>query len=139
MHDDRKRMLTCPGTGYGFSFVNSSFQWRVPLALQVVPGIVLFVGSWFLPESPRWLVERDALDAALHVVQRLNPDKQNPNSAYTEFREIVEQIKQEKAHASERSYLQIFRRKAWRNRLLLGAGIWLMLNLTGINVRLFPT
>ncbi|ODM14528.1 hypothetical protein SI65_10014 [Aspergillus cristatus] len=121
-------------TGYGCSFVNSSFQWRMPLALQAVPGIVLFFGSYFLPESPRWLVEHDALDAALHVVQRLYPDKQNLDSAYAEFQEIVEQIKQEKAQASERSYLQIFRRKAWRKRLFLGAGIWLMLNLTGINV-----
>lgn len=101
--------------------------------------MVLFAGSWFLPESPRWLVERDALDAALHVVQRLNADKQNLDSAYAEFQEIVEQIKQEKAQASERSYLQIFRRKTWRKRLLLGAGIWLMLNLTGVNASFLPS
>lgn len=108
----------------------------MPLALQVVPGIVLLVGSWFLPESPRWLVERGAQDAALHVVQRLHPDKDNLDSAYAEFQGIVDQIREDKAQASERGFLQIFRRKAWRKRLLLGAGIWLMLNLTGVNVRL---
>jgi len=111
----------------------------MPLALQAVPGIMLFFGSCFLPESPRWLVERDALDAALHVVQRLYPDKQNLDLAYAEFQEIVEQIKQEKARASESTYLQILRRKTWRKRLFLGAGIWLMLNLTGVNVRLLPS
>lgn len=41
--------------GYGFYFVNANgAQWRVPLALQAVPALVLSCGVLFLPESPRW-------------------------------------------------------------------------------------
>lgn len=41
--------------GYGFYFVNASgAQWRVPLAIQALPPLVLACGILFMPESPRW-------------------------------------------------------------------------------------
>lgn len=40
---------------YGFSYVNSSAQFRVPLALQIAFAIITFVGIMILPESPRWV------------------------------------------------------------------------------------
>jgi SP family sugar:H+ symporter-like MFS transporter len=33
----------------------SDLQWRFPLGLQMVPGIFLLFGMFFLPESIRWL------------------------------------------------------------------------------------
>lgn len=42
-------------TGFGcFYAAKSSFQWRFPFALQLVPMIILLCGTFFLPESPRW-------------------------------------------------------------------------------------
>ena len=32
----------------------SSFQWRFPFAVQLIPTLILLSGSWKLPESPRW-------------------------------------------------------------------------------------
>lgn len=40
---------------YGFSFVNSAAQFRVPLALQIVFAVVTLAGILVLPESPRWV------------------------------------------------------------------------------------
>ena len=34
----------------------SSAAWRVPLAIQIVPGVILAVGILFAPYSPRWLM-----------------------------------------------------------------------------------
>ena len=40
---------------YGCYFAPyGQFQWRFPLSVQLIPVIILFVGSFFLPESPRW-------------------------------------------------------------------------------------
>ena len=37
---------------YGCSFIQSTAAWRIPLGLQMVPTIGLFVVMLFLPESP---------------------------------------------------------------------------------------
>ena len=38
----------------------SQAAWRVPLGLQLVPGVILCVGVYWLPFSPRWLMLRGA-------------------------------------------------------------------------------
>ncbi len=34
----------------------SAVAWRLPLALQCVPSLILGAGTFFLPYSPRWLM-----------------------------------------------------------------------------------
>jgi len=43
----------------------STRQWRIPIAIQLVPGGVMLVGLFFLKESPRWLAKNDRHDEAL--------------------------------------------------------------------------
>lgn len=54
---------------YGFWFVTQydSFQWRFPIALQAVFGLLLILGVLLYPESPRWLIKtgkQENVDAA---------------------------------------------------------------------------
>ena len=42
----------------------SSSQWRIPFALQILPGAILLIGILFQNESPRWLVEKNKIEAA---------------------------------------------------------------------------
>lgn len=61
------------GTGAG----QSEASWRVALALQLVPAIILGVGILAMPFSPRWLVNNGRDDEALQVLsraRRLPPD-----------------------------------------------------------------
>ena len=37
---------------YGCSYIDSDAAWRIPIALQMVPTIGLFIVMYFLPESP---------------------------------------------------------------------------------------
>jgi sugar porter (SP) family MFS transporter len=39
-------------------------QWRVPFAVQMVPGVLFVVLMTFQPESPRWLIEHEQYDRA---------------------------------------------------------------------------
>jgi hypothetical protein len=52
-------------------------QWIVPLGLQLLPGILLFLGVMWCPESPRWYAKQDNWEKAtetLSLIRHLPPD-----------------------------------------------------------------
>ncbi|CAG8139637.1 unnamed protein product [Penicillium olsonii] len=49
----------------------SEAAWRFPLAFQCFPSLLLAVGTFFLPYSPRWLVQADREQEARDVLCRL--------------------------------------------------------------------
>lgn len=61
--------------GFWFGFltrnVQGSASWRIPLALQFLPGISLCLGCFLLPPSPRFLVLKGRLDDAMQSLSRL--------------------------------------------------------------------
>ncbi|GJJ14455.1 hypothetical protein Clacol_008719 [Clathrus columnatus] len=52
------------GTGNG----QSPAAWRIPLALQLVPALILGGGILFMPFSPRWLINVGRDEEALNVL-----------------------------------------------------------------------
>lgn len=48
-----------------------SSSWRIPLGIQILPGILLGIGCVFLPPSPRLLVYQGKTSEALHSLARL--------------------------------------------------------------------
>lgn len=45
---------------------------RLMLVFPVIPGLIQLLGFLFMPESPRWLVERGRDDQALKVLTSIN-------------------------------------------------------------------
>ncbi|KAF9443883.1 general substrate transporter [Macrolepiota fuliginosa MF-IS2] len=43
-------------TGFGTRNIPGPLSWRLPLGIQLIPGIILALGCFFLPPSPRLLV-----------------------------------------------------------------------------------
>ncbi|KAA1467576.1 general substrate transporter [Dentipellis sp. KUC8613] len=58
-------------TGFFTRSIEGSASWRIPLGLQLVPGILLGIGTFALPPSPRLLVYQGKRDAALASLARL--------------------------------------------------------------------
>ena len=56
---------------FGTRYINSSLSWRLPFGLQLIPGVILFFGAWFLPYSPRWLAMQKRYDECLASLARL--------------------------------------------------------------------
>lgn len=50
--------------GYAGDFAQGDAQWRVPLGMQIPGAVLLVIGCFFIPYSPRWLVERERYDEA---------------------------------------------------------------------------
>lgn len=51
--------------------VVGSASWRIPLGIQLIPGIILAVGCFFLPPSPRLLVLHGKYDDARASLAKL--------------------------------------------------------------------
>ena len=56
---------------YGASYGPDDLTWRFPIAFQCLFGIILVIGAFFLPESPRWLFTKDRHEEGLQVVAAL--------------------------------------------------------------------
>jgi sugar porter (SP) family MFS transporter len=52
--------------GYAFFFVKGQKQWRVPVAIQLIPAAIVFCFIMFLPESPRWLFKKGMHAEGVH-------------------------------------------------------------------------
>lgn len=78
---------------YFCSFLPGHLSWRLPLGFQVVIGTVLAVGSVLLPESPRWLLDKDQDEDGMRVLADLHGggDPRAPR-ARLEYREIKESV-----------------------------------------------
>ena len=51
--------------------VSGSLSWRIPLGIQLIPGIILALGCFFLPPSPRLLVLQGHYNDALNSLAKL--------------------------------------------------------------------
>ncbi|KAJ3532419.1 hypothetical protein NM208_g8442 [Fusarium decemcellulare] len=53
---------------FGMDFVGGAIAWRLPIAAQILPAIVISIVLFGLPETPRWLIERGRVDEAVEVM-----------------------------------------------------------------------
>ncbi|KAF2114071.1 MFS quinate transporter-like protein QutD [Lophiotrema nucula] len=67
----------------------SSAKWRIPFALQMLPGALLLVGIIFQNESPRWLVEKNRLRDAAKALARVRSKAVDHKDVTQELDEIV--------------------------------------------------
>ncbi|OAL28312.1 hypothetical protein AYO22_03018 [Fonsecaea multimorphosa] len=86
--------------GVAFFHVDGQTGWRVPLALQTVFPLTLFLLVWFLPESPRWLYMNGRGEEAEKVLIRLHRNQKDPNNEFArkEMYIIKAQIDHELSH-----------------------------------------
>ncbi|CAI7580356.1 unnamed protein product [Penicillium glandicola] len=120
--------------GYGCSLRGGAFSWRFPLSFEVMPAIILTCGVWFLPESPRWLIEKGREGKGRSVLAQLHSNQSTANSQLLEHElfQIKESLSSEKQSAI-RSWRQLLSPR-WRYRILLACGLQVFTQCSGTNV-----
>ncbi|KAI0157978.1 putative sugar transporter [Hypoxylon sp. FL1284] len=112
------------------------FQWRFPLAFQVIFFFMIAPLLLFVPESPRWLLLRGKEQNALQVLARL-AGKAVPTDDVTvtaEFRSIKAAIELEREDRTPLMDVLRFRDKTHNfRRLILSCGTQFMQQFSGIN------
>jgi sugar porter (SP) family MFS transporter len=104
-----------------------SEAWRWMLGLAAVPSLVLLIGMYFLPETPRWLVSQDRDEDAREVLRRSRSEEETER----EIREIREVEEQEEGGLSELT-------ASWvRPALVVAIGLAVFQQIIGINTIIY--
>lgn len=121
---------------------NSPSSYRTPIGVQFVWAVVLGVGLFILPESPRYFVKKGKIEQAAKALSYVRGQPLESEYIKDELAEIVANYEVESALIPETSYvgswLAIFRGSLSRGdspirRTLLGTGLQMMQQCTGIN------
>jgi sugar porter (SP) family MFS transporter len=100
--------------------------WRWMFAIAVVPSLGLFLGLFFVPESPRWMVEQKRDVDALAVLRKI--EGANAEAQLDAIRQSV---------AAEAGTFTDLLAPALRKPLFLTVSLAILQQITGINTVLF--
>ncbi|XP_040894708.1 proton myo-inositol cotransporter-like isoform X2 [Toxotes jaculatrix] len=117
-----------------FSYLNHD-GWRYMLGLSVIPAVLQFVGFFFLPESPRWLLQKGRSQEARKVLSQIRGG-QNVGQEYDAIRTSIEEEEKE-AGGGGLVILQILSHPPTRRALIVGCGLQMFQQLSGINTVMY--
>ncbi|KAJ5731284.1 uncharacterized protein N7483_005792 [Penicillium malachiteum] len=125
---DRLRLLLSPSL---------AFQWRFELSAQVIASAILLMGTPWLPESPRWLVEQDHQSEALEILQKLHPLPNESNihsKAQVELNQIRAQLSIDQGMEASGGRWALITNTSYRKRLICGCFVQFIGQSTGVLV-----
>ncbi|KAH8745746.1 general substrate transporter [Hyaloscypha finlandica] len=114
----------------------TSTQWRVPFAVQLIPGGLLVLGMIFLPESPRWIARFRGRDEAVAALAKLRNLPVDHEYVAEEIYRVIDQIDQERLATHGKGLIAEFREMAMpgnRNRITIGVVIFIFMQMAGSN------
>ncbi|KAI0884104.1 general substrate transporter [Annulohypoxylon maeteangense] len=123
-----------------FSFVKSPVQWRLIYIVQTAIAVVFALSIIFLPESPRWLMEKSKEEQAIKELERLHRTQSDANGALVRAEAIQIKSQVEAERHLPKGYISIFKTRPLRKRALCSILLWVMGQGTGITAiaNLFP-
>jgi len=104
-------------------------SWRWMLGASAVPGLLLFVVALIAPESPRWLMKIGRREEAGAQLAKIRPG--------VDFGPRLDAIEKSlKADGDKASWGEAFQPQ-WRRPLLIGVGLAVFQQITGINAVIY--
>ncbi|KAK3661081.1 hypothetical protein LTR10_001720 [Elasticomyces elasticus] len=96
--------------------IQSDWSWRSVSLLQMFPSVISITLTWFVPESPRWLVAKGQIEKARKIIvdYHCGGDENDPLAAF-EMHEIESTLAFEREN-SNGGWLALFKTKGnrWR-------------------------
>ncbi|KAK4558099.1 hypothetical protein RGQ29_007740 [Quercus rubra] len=123
-------MLVANLLNYFFAEIKGGWGWRLSLGGAMIPAIIIIIGSFFLPETPNSLIERDHHKEAKEQLLKI---RGIPN-VDAEFNDLV--AASEASKLIKHPWATILERK-YRPQLTMAICIPMFQQLTGMNVITF--
>jgi len=107
---------------------NLNIGWRWMFGSEIIPSILFLVFIFLIPESPRWLFQKGKSSKAISVLEKLN----SPEEALQVQTEI-----QNSLHQEDKNQWKNLVNPMFKKALLVGIGLSILQQLTGINAILY--
>ncbi|XP_073328930.1 proton myo-inositol cotransporter-like isoform X2 [Pagrus major] len=117
-----------------FSYLSHD-GWRYMLGLSIVPAVLQFIGFFFLPESPRWLLQKGRSQEAREALSQIRAG-QSIDLEYDTIKTSIEEEEKE-AGGGGLVILRILRHGPTRRALIVGCGLQMFQQLSGINTVMY--
>ncbi|XP_076447705.1 proton myo-inositol cotransporter-like [Babylonia areolata] len=118
-----------------FSYLKKD-GWRYMLGLAGVPSFIQLIGFLFLPESPRFLMKKGKEEQARQVLVAVRGTK-DVEEEVQEIRENCRQDEEATRHSQGPTILLMLRSSNMRRALVVGCGLQLFQQLSGINTVMY--
>lgn len=113
--------------GSVFNFIFVQEIWRGMFSLEVIPAVLFFIGLFFVPDSPRWLLKQGREEEGKEILERINGEPE----AQKQVEDIHLTLDQE-----EGSYKELLA-PGMRIALLIGILLPLFSQFSGINAIIY--
>jgi MFS transporter, SP family, galactose:H+ symporter len=119
-------------TDYWIANDADPYSWRLMFHLGFIPGLMLFTGMFFLPETPRWLISKGRFDEGAEVLKKV----EDPDLIDESLNKLQAEIAMDQKNKN--TVKQIF--TPWlKYPLMIGVGIMILTEFTGIDTIVYYT
>ncbi|GAB1193198.1 hypothetical protein APSETT444_002401 [Aspergillus pseudonomiae] len=115
----------------GTQGIGSTVAYRVPMGVQLVFPLLVLAFLWWVPESPRWLLRKNKVDAARKSLQSVNRDDES-YIADDDLAMLQRDIDSEKQLAEDSSWLDLILDPIERRKTIYSAGALVAQQVNGI-------
>lgn len=113
-----------------FADENDISCWRPMFYVGVIPAMILLVGVYFVPETPRWLMSKGRIDESRKILSRIEPQE----SVGIVIEQMEAELEENEKNIS--SWKELL--KPWlRTPLIIAIGIMFFQQFVGINTVIY--
>ncbi|XP_021092185.1 proton myo-inositol cotransporter isoform X2 [Heterocephalus glaber] len=117
-----------------FSYLQKD-GWRYMLGLAAIPAVIQFFGFLFLPESPRWLIQKGQTQKARRILSQMRGN-QTIDEEYDSIKNNIEEEEKEAGSAGP-VICRMLTYPPTRRALIVGCGLQMFQQLSGINTIMY--
>ncbi|RMX92162.1 hypothetical protein D0868_13567 [Hortaea werneckii] len=135
-------LLLAACVNYGVKDYQGTAEYRVPIGLQFIFGLVLGGGLLFLPDSPRYYIKRGRVEQARKALSSVRGQPQDSEYVEAELAEIIANEEYERSLIPAGSWINgwmncfrgsVFKSNSNLRKTILGTSLQMMQQWTGAN------
>jgi sugar porter (SP) family MFS transporter len=135
-------LLLAACVNYGVQDRGDTGEYRIPIGIQFAWGLILAVGLFFLPDSPRYFVKRGRVEQARAALARVRGQPGDSEYIESELAEIIANEEYERSIIPSGSWFQgwancftgsVFKSNSNLRKTILGTSMQMMQQWTGVN------